>query len=152
MDVGVGLAGYDGFFSDSALCLCQAEDPDEDLREFKHKIRRLREGHLLDLQTMRLQDYEADAYLRLTSWSPDCLGRLEEEQLASLECKLLQHYETLVYGNQMRSFVSLCRWSPDACSFSGWRDRLVRVMIWGYLRELRCHFTLGFFLFESSTQ
>ena len=60
MDIGVSFAGYVGFLSDDDLCLCQAEDSDEDVRES-------RERGWLDVQTMRLQPYEAVAYACVTN-------------------------------------------------------------------------------------
>ena len=35
MYIGVSLTGYDCLFSDVGLCLCQAEDTDEDSRRFR---------------------------------------------------------------------------------------------------------------------
>ena len=35
----VSFAGYDGFFSDFALCLCQADDSDEEALEMEFVVR-----------------------------------------------------------------------------------------------------------------
>ena len=75
MEIGVSLAGYDGFFSYVDLMIWQAETSDEDLRIVLGATK----GVMLDLLTVRAQEYEANAYRRLISWSPKAL-RLHKEE------------------------------------------------------------------------
>ena len=60
------------------------------------------------------------------------LDRLEEESYLKHHRREQQIKND--YSGQMRSIVSLCRWSHDLFSFSSWRDPLFRVTIGEYLR------------------
>ena len=64
------------------------------------------------------------------------------------EVTRIQHDEALAYGCHMRSILSLCRWSPDQFSFTGWRDRHFRTTIGEYLQQSYCYFTLESFFKE----
>ena len=69
-------------------------------------------------------------------------------ELGMLSRLYRQHVDAHVHRDEMRSILSLCRWSLDPYSFSGWRDRLCREKIGESLEQSHCFFTLGLFFRE----